>query len=252
MLAMADGYAQATGRPALVNLHSAAGLGNAMGKLANARARTRPLVITAGQQARAMVGLGSVLAEPAMTRVPEPQVKWACEPARAQDVPRALVGGVPPGHAAARRARCSCRCRWTTGRGRPTPEEVALLPGRRVRWAGAAPAQLVDELVGRLRAAPEPGAGGGPARWTTSAAFDLVVALAERLRAAVWTAPDAAALPVPHPAPAVARRAAAEHRRRDRAPRRPRPRARARRTRLPLPRLPARARGCRTAPSWSR
>ncbi len=31
VLAMADGYAQATGRPALVNVHSAAGLGNAMG-----------------------------------------------------------------------------------------------------------------------------------------------------------------------------------------------------------------------------
>src|SRR5215218_8235909 len=64
VLAMADGYAQATGRPALVNLHSAAGLGNAMGNLANARAIGTPLVVTAGQQARAMVGLGSVLAEP--------------------------------------------------------------------------------------------------------------------------------------------------------------------------------------------
>src|SRR6185295_11651764 len=60
------------------------------GVLANTRAAGTPLVITAGQQARAMIGLGSVLAEPAMTRVPEPQVKWACEPARAQDVPRAL------------------------------------------------------------------------------------------------------------------------------------------------------------------
>ncbi len=90
VLATADGYAQATGRPALVNLHSAAGLGNAMGNLANAHASRTPLVVTAGQQARAMIGLGSVLAEPAMTRVPEPHVKWACEPARAEDVPRAL------------------------------------------------------------------------------------------------------------------------------------------------------------------
>ena len=31
VLGMADGYAQATGRPVLVNVHSAAGLGNAMG-----------------------------------------------------------------------------------------------------------------------------------------------------------------------------------------------------------------------------
>ena len=82
VLAMADGYAQATGRPALVNLHSAAGLGNAMGNLANARASHTPLVVTAGQQARAMIGLGSVLAEPALTRLPEPQVKASFEPAR--------------------------------------------------------------------------------------------------------------------------------------------------------------------------
>ena len=75
VLAMADGYAQATGGPALVNLHSAAGLGNAMGVLSNTRAVGTALVVTGGQQARAMVGLGSVLAEPAMTRIPEPQVK---------------------------------------------------------------------------------------------------------------------------------------------------------------------------------
>jgi glyoxylate carboligase len=35
-MGMADGYAQATGKPALVNLHSAAGTGNGMGALANA------------------------------------------------------------------------------------------------------------------------------------------------------------------------------------------------------------------------
>ncbi len=33
---MADGYAQATGKPALINLHSAAGTGNGVGALANA------------------------------------------------------------------------------------------------------------------------------------------------------------------------------------------------------------------------
>src|SRR5689334_24764863 len=90
VLAMADGFAQATGRPALVNLHSAAGLGNAMGNLASARASRTPLVVTAGQQARAMIGLGSVLAEPAMTQLPEPQVKASFEAAADDDVPRTL------------------------------------------------------------------------------------------------------------------------------------------------------------------
>ena len=49
-VAMADGYAQATGRPAFLNLHTSAGLGNAIGNLTNAQANSTPLVVTAGQQ----------------------------------------------------------------------------------------------------------------------------------------------------------------------------------------------------------
>lgn len=51
-VAMADGYAQVTGRPALLNLHTSAGLGNAIGNLTNAQANATPLVVTAGQQDR--------------------------------------------------------------------------------------------------------------------------------------------------------------------------------------------------------
>lgn len=49
---MADGYAQVTGRPAVLNLHTSAGLGNAIGNLTNAQANGTPLVVTAGQQDR--------------------------------------------------------------------------------------------------------------------------------------------------------------------------------------------------------
>lgn len=49
---MADGYAQVTGRPAFLNLHTSAGLGNAVGNLVGARANATPLVVTAGQQDR--------------------------------------------------------------------------------------------------------------------------------------------------------------------------------------------------------
>src|SRR3954451_20023363 len=48
VVAMADGYAQATGRPAFVNVHTMAGLGNAIGNLTNAVANRTPLVVTAG------------------------------------------------------------------------------------------------------------------------------------------------------------------------------------------------------------
>src|SRR3989440_4276427 len=47
---MADGYAQATGRPAFLNLHTSAGLGNAIGNLTNSQTLGTPLVVTAGQQ----------------------------------------------------------------------------------------------------------------------------------------------------------------------------------------------------------
>ncbi len=48
VVAMADGYAQATGRPAFVNLHTAPGVGNAMGNLLTAYQNKTPLIITAG------------------------------------------------------------------------------------------------------------------------------------------------------------------------------------------------------------
>lgn len=49
---MADGYAQVTGRPAFLNLHTSAGLGGGIGNLTNALANRTPLVVTAGQQDR--------------------------------------------------------------------------------------------------------------------------------------------------------------------------------------------------------
>src|SRR5579862_3068930 len=52
VVGMADGFAQATGRPTHVNLHTAPGVGNAVGGIANAQSNKSPLVITAGQQVR--------------------------------------------------------------------------------------------------------------------------------------------------------------------------------------------------------
>src|SRR3954449_11879368 len=52
VVGMADGYAQASGGVTHVNLHTAPGLGNAMGAIFNAQANKSPLLITAGQQVR--------------------------------------------------------------------------------------------------------------------------------------------------------------------------------------------------------
>jgi benzoylformate decarboxylase len=50
VVAMADGYAQASGNLTVVNLHLAPGLGNAMGMLYNAQKAASPILLTAGQQ----------------------------------------------------------------------------------------------------------------------------------------------------------------------------------------------------------
>ena len=52
VIGMADGYAQATRNAGFVNLHSGAGVGNALGNIYTAHRNQTPLVITAGQQAR--------------------------------------------------------------------------------------------------------------------------------------------------------------------------------------------------------
>src|SRR5258708_35023089 len=58
VLAMADGFAQSTGKPALVNVHTAAGTGNAMGSLIAAYKGNVPLLVTAGPQTPGMVVFG--------------------------------------------------------------------------------------------------------------------------------------------------------------------------------------------------
>ena len=87
---MADGYAQAAGKPALVNLHSSAGTGNGMGALSTAWNSHTPLIVMAGQQTRAMVGVEAFLTNVDSTQLPRPLVKWSYEPAVAQDVPLAM------------------------------------------------------------------------------------------------------------------------------------------------------------------
>jgi benzoylformate decarboxylase len=91
VVAMADGFAQSTGKPALVNVHTGAGTGNAMGSLIAAYQGNTPLIVTAGQQTREMVGVDPYLTNKDATLLPLPWVKWAYEPARAEDVPAAFM-----------------------------------------------------------------------------------------------------------------------------------------------------------------
>jgi benzoylformate decarboxylase len=90
-VAMADGFAQATGKPALLNLHTVAGTGNGMCNIMTAFQNKTPLIITAGQQTREMLLFEPLLTNREETTLPKPWVKWAYQPARPQDVPGAIM-----------------------------------------------------------------------------------------------------------------------------------------------------------------
>src|SRR6476619_153166 len=101
VVGMADGYAQASGKPTVVNLHTAPGVGNAMGAIFNAQANKSPLLVTAGNQTRSLMTLQANLTNRDAARMPHPLVKWSYEPPRAEDVPHALarainVASLPP------------------------------------------------------------------------------------------------------------------------------------------------------------
>lgn len=86
-MSMADGYAQASGKLAMVNFHASPGLGNAMGMLYDALKSTAPILVTAGQHDQSFSATEPILWSelPPLAR---PFVKWASEVRRLQDLPR--------------------------------------------------------------------------------------------------------------------------------------------------------------------
>ena len=125
---MADGYAQITRRPAMVNLHTAPGMGNALGALYNAFVNKTPLIVTAGNQRRTMQNQYCLLTNVDPTTVPRPFVKWAAEPAIASEAPAVSRPCHPLGDRPRRWGRCSSRCRWTTWRSNSTTPSPPTSP----------------------------------------------------------------------------------------------------------------------------
>ncbi len=182
VVGMADGYAQATHNAAVVNLHSAAGVGHAMGNIFTASKNQTPLIILAGQQSRSMLPFEPFLFSERATELPRPYVKWACEPARGEDVPKAIARGYytamqppqGPVFVSVPADDWSCSC-----------EPVQI---RRVSRAIRPDPQLVAEIAKVLNRAVSPAFVVGAAV-DREQAWDDVVALAERHRARVWIAP---------------------------------------------------------------
>jgi len=86
-IAMADGYAQASGGLAAVNVHVAPGLGNAMGMLYDAQKAGAPMLLTAGQHDQSFTATEPILWAD-LPPIARPFVKWATEIRRLEDLPR--------------------------------------------------------------------------------------------------------------------------------------------------------------------
>src|SRR5881296_4650744 len=86
-IAMADGYAQASGKLAAVNVHTSPGLGNAMGMLYDAMHSGAPMLLTAGQHDQAFTVTEPILWSE-LPPIAQPFVKWSTEARRLEDLPR--------------------------------------------------------------------------------------------------------------------------------------------------------------------
>jgi benzoylformate decarboxylase len=194
VVGMADGYAQATRNAGFVNLHSAAGVGNALGNIYTAHRNQTPLVITAGQQARSILPLQAFLYAERASEFPRPYVKYSVEPARAEDVPAAIARA----YYTAMQPPCGPTFvsvpidDWS----HPTQ---AVEPRKISREIGPEPGAM-KALADALASARHPALIVGPGV-DRAEAVDLMVKLAEKAKAAVWVSPFSArcSFPERHP-----------------------------------------------------
>lgn len=182
VVGMADGHAQATRNAAFVNLHSAAGVGHAMGNIFTAFKNRTPLVITAGQQARSILPFDPFLHSAQATELPKPYVKWSCEPARAEDVPLAIARAY---HTAMQEPRGPVLV--------SIPADDWDRPAEPLAWrtvaTGSRPEPRVLAMIGEaLDASLRPAFVVGAAV-DRAGAWNEVLQLAERHRARVFVAP---------------------------------------------------------------
>jgi benzoylformate decarboxylase len=187
VVGMADGFAQASGRPAIANLHTAPGVGNAMGAIFNAQANHSPLLITAGQQVRAQMTMQANLTNRDAPRMPQPLVKWSYEPPRAEDVPLALAHGA---HLAALPPRGPVFVSIPMDDWDAEVDEAAAAAAvaRSVDGRAVAAPDSVRRLAAHLDSAANPVLVAGP-DIDAGGGWDAAVALAERQRLPVWATP---------------------------------------------------------------
>jgi benzoylformate decarboxylase len=187
VVGMADGFAQASGRTTHANLHTAPGVGNAMGAIFNAQANKSPLLVTAGQQVRPQMTMQANLTNRDAARMPHPLVKWSYEVPRAEDVPAAL-GRATHMAALAPRGPVFVSIPMDDWEAEVDDDAVAHAARRRVTGRAAADPEAVRDLARHLEDAKSPVLVAGP-DIDASGAWDAAIALAERQRLPVWAIP---------------------------------------------------------------
>jgi len=196
VIAMADGYARASGKLVSCNVHVAPGLGNAIGSIYTSMMSGTPMIVTAGQQEQGH-GLTEPLLYAPLVPIAQPVVKWATEVSRIEDLPRIL--------------RRAAKVAMTA----PTGPVFISLPGdilnneaaidmgdvTRVDTAVRPSDAALEQLAKRLLAARKPVILAGH-EIATSDAFAEAAALAETLGAPVLqqTVAWGAHFPSEHPA----------------------------------------------------
>ena len=195
VVGIADGLAQGLRKPVIVNIHTGAGLGNAMGCVLTAYQNKTPLIVTAGQQTREMLLLEPLLTNIDAVTMPRPWVKWAYEPPRAVDVPAAFMRAYatalqPPAGPVFLSLPLDD---WD--KEMPT-EMLGIETFRTIATRVGPDPQRLAEFAARINASARPVIvfGSDLAR---SQAWDQGIAFAERLSAPVWTAPFAERTPFP-------------------------------------------------------
>jgi benzoylformate decarboxylase len=199
VVGMASGYALARGEAAFVNLHTAAGLGNAVNAIANARDCRAPLVIVVGQQDRRQIASEPFLTGRALERLAGEYPVWRALPARAQDVP----GAIARAYHEATAARGPALVVVPMGDWLEPADELAAAAPARILRPHAVSAEQVAELADLLAEAESPAlVVGAPGEGRD--VWDAVVALAERLRCPVWQEPFSRAVGFPQDHPQFA------------------------------------------------
>jgi benzoylformate decarboxylase len=195
VVAMADGFARATGRAAFCNLHSAVGIGHALGSVFTSFRNQTPLVISAGQQARSLLPGQPFLGATEAANFPKPYVKWSCEPARAEDVPAALA------HAYYVAMQKPCGPTFVSIPIDDWSVQTQAIGARTVSRDMAPDPGLIAALARAIEAARRPVLVIGP---EVDGAGDAAVALAERIRAPVWASPFSSRVSFPEQHPLFA------------------------------------------------